>query len=310
MKRMNLMIMLAVCAVALSACATTHEQESIVTTVSTHEWAASDTSIHNSRTAPLTNIETRAALANESLVFHHCSIDDITLIEIYGNDSKMAPIMFFLHEHEGQKEQFLDEAISYAQSGFFCVLMDLYGYGERTSSEPVESIQAAVMCTSDIDLVLEYYRLSPFADSDRFVLYGQSMGGSAVWHYAAYGKKQPQAIVVCSAAADFTQIEDMGAVLDGKGQPPTWSDQQYSEYCNAHNPVASLEKIATVPMLVYQGMMDSTIPPSVTQSFEKQVAAFNSDQSTFIYDPNGGHNATIAFLNRIMPFLRQQVRIS
>lgn len=310
MKRINLAILLVICAVVLSACTTAMQGQDAAINAVEREWAASDTSIHRFCSLPLTDMETKAASINEDLVIQHCSIDDITLIEIYRSDSKSAPLMFFLHEHEGQKEQFLEEAITYAQSGFFCVLLDLYGYGERYTSEPVESIQAAVMATSDINIALEYYRLSPFANSDQFVLYGQSMGGSAIWHYAAYGRKQPQAIVVCSAAADFTQIEDMGSVLNGKGQSPVWNEEQYSEYCRSHNPVAQLEKIAHIPMLVYQGMLDKTISPSVTQSLEKQLAAFDSAQFTFIYDDDGGHDTTVMFLSRIMPFLRQHVHIS
>lgn len=271
------------------------------------QWAASDTSIHTAAELPLTGVAQRTASSEKGIVIRHKRIDEIPVYEMYPSDAKLLPMVLFLHEHGGSKEQFLEEAVLYAQAGYFCVLFDLKGYGERISAEPLESIEAAVAATSDLDLLLEYYRLSPYADSEKFALYGQSMGGSAVWHYAAFGRKTPLVLVACSAAADFSTVEDMGSVRNGQAEPPAWDGKTYEQYCAANNPIEHTDRLKDLPMLVYQGMHDTAVLPATTQEFETIIAAGNKN-AMFIYDEAGEHNVTPMFLNRIIPFIRQWAR--
>ena len=273
-------------------------------------WAASDKSLHTAVIIPLKDANKGREYAENSLAVNSRLIDDIPVIELYDIQSHLAPVMFFLHEHEGNKEQFLDEASVYAQAGFFCIMFDLNGYGARTSQEVIESIESAVQATSDIELLLEYYRLNPHADTDHFVLYGQSMGGSAAWHYAAFAQKTPSAIVTCSAAANFEALSDLGAVKDGKGQSPAWDENRFHSYCIEHNPISQIDKLSQIPTLVYQGMNDNTIVPEITQQLEHMLMSTGRQNCLFIYDENGDHNVTPAFLARILPFLKQYIRIN
>ena len=307
MKRSIQSVFLFLCLILLCSCSGGKKEEPKVETIAVRSWAASDSSVHSVTLLPMT---ARKPSAEEGLTIQHKSVDGITLIEIYREDARIAPIMFFLHEHGGNKEQFMEEAVVYAQAGFYCVLFDLYGYGERAVHEVTESIEAAVKATADIDLLLEYYRLSPNADADRFVLYGQSMGGSAVWYYEAEGKKTPLAVVVCSAASDFSLLSDMGTVRNGIVQGPYWEENRFTEYCKIHNPIAQISRIAQIPALVYQGMRDDAIPPEETREFEKKLLDIGADNITFVYDRDGGHDVTSAFRNRILPFLKQYVRLN
>lgn len=308
MKKKCFVLLMAFLLVALSGCATrvTQENQGATdhdTTVTTEQWAASDNTIHSVSLLPQSDVSKKLSTSDNEILVQHKLIDDVPVYELFPKDARLMPIMLFLHEHEGSKEQFLDEAILYAQAGYFCVLFDLYGYGERITNEPVESIEAAVRATADIDLLLEYYRLSPYVEHTKFVLYGHSMGGSAVWYYCAFGRKKPQAVVVCSAAADFTKIEDMGSVVNGESQAPSWDALAYRTYCQEHNPIEHYNNFIDIPMLIYQGMKDPVVLPDLTKDFEAMVSKVNPN-ATFIYDENGGHNATSLFLNRIIPFLR------
>ena len=292
----------------LSGCTTSASQKNQGLTdhdksVTTEQWAASDNTVHSVSWLPRSDVSVKSVPSDSEILVQHKLIDDVPVYEVFSKDAKLMPVMFFLHEHEGNKEQFLDEAGLYAQAGYFCVLFDLYGYGERARSEPVESIEAAVHATADIDLLLEYYRLSPYVEHTKFVLYGHSMGGSAVWHYCAFGGRKPQAIVVCSAAIDFTGIDDMGSVVNGKSQPPSWEVPVYQAYCQEHNPIEHYNSFINIPMLIYQGMKDHVVLPDLTRNFETIVSGVNPN-ATFIFDENGDHNATSLFLNRIIPFLR------
>ena len=302
MKGFRIIALLSICALLMSACSSSLQKDA--TTLEKKSWAASDNSVHD-----VTQLEGISIhLKEEGIVTQHKLVDDIPLIEIYRTDAKLLPVMIFLHEHDGNKEQFVEEAVLYAQSGFFCILFDLKGYGERSLSESTESLESAVQATDDIDLLLEYCRLSPYADAEHFVLYGQSMGGSATWHYAAYGKKTPQAIVACSGACDFTTLADLGSVSNGKGQSPAWTEETYMNFCKVNNPITQIERIAQVPALVYQGMQDHTVLPTSTKELEKLLVSAGATNNFFIYDENGGHNVSPMFLNRILPFLKQYVR--
>lgn len=163
----------------LAACSEMDQQDHREEAAVIH-WPASDTSIHTAQSGTLPRAAQSLLAANADLSINWKRIDGITLYEIYPTDAVNLPAVFLLHEHGASKDQYLPEAVTYAQSGYFCILMDLIGYGERPDANAVESIEAAVMATADIDLLLEYYRLSPYADSNHFALYGQSMGGSAV----------------------------------------------------------------------------------------------------------------------------------
>ena len=308
MKRIYFVIALFVISLLLSGCAmekTSKKADDNTTKI--EEWAASDSSIHTVTALPQTEISKKVSHIDKDTIIAHKMIDDIPVYELYSKETKLSPILIFLHEHEGSKEQFIDEATLYAQAGFFCVLFDLYGYGERTVPESVESIEAAVVASKDIDLLLEYYRLSPYVDNEKFILYGHSMGGSAIWHYLAYGNKIPIAVVACSAAVDFTKVEDMGSVLNGKSQKPVWDADAYRNYCRNNNPINHMEKFESIPMLVYQGMRDNAVLPAYTQEFERNISIKNKN-TTFIYDDAGGHNVTAMFLNRILPFIKIYVR--
>ena len=295
-------------AMVASSCSSGGKNEAEIVNETPKAWSASDKSLHTATIIPLKDANKAREFTENSLAVNSRLIDDIPVIELHNTQSQLSPVVFFLHEHEGSKEQWLDEASVYAQAGFFCIMFDLKGYGARTSDETIESIEAAVQASSDIDLILEYYRLDPHADTDHFALYGQSMGGSAAWYYAAFGKKIPSAIVACSAAANFEALSDLGAVKDGKGQPPTWDEDRFQNYCKVHNPISQIEKLSQIPAMVYQGMKDHTIDPQITKQWEQMLVTIGRQNCLFIYDENGDHNVTPAFLARILPFLKQYLK--
>ena len=308
MKKICFVLLMVFLLEVLSGCAANVTQEDrgdvdYDSSITTKKWAASDNTIHTVTKLPQDHVAKKHTRPDDEIIVEHKVIDDVPVYEFFLKDARLMPLMIFLHEHEGSKEQFLDEVELYAHAGYFCVLFDLLGYGERATSEPVESIEAAVHATADIDLLLEYYRLSPYAEHTRFVLYGHSMGGSAVWHYCAFGRRRPQAVVVCSAAVDFTKVDDMGSVVNGKSQAPLWDVPAYQDYCQEHNPIKHYNRFIDIPMLIYQGMKDTVVLPDRTKDFEAVISGTNPN-ATFIYDENGGHNATSLFLNRIIPFLR------
>ena len=305
MKKLGFIALFGICVLLMASCSADKRQPEA--TAAEKSWVSSDRSIHTAKTF-LPAVPDGAK--DDAVITRRIMIDEVPVIELYRADSRLAPVLFFLHDNESSKEQFVDEAAMYAQSGFLCVLFDMKGYGERASAEAVESIESAVQATADIDLLLEYYRLSPFADTDRFVIYGISMGGSAAWHYAAFGERTPTALIACSAAADYSALSDLGAVKNGKSQQPVWDEKRFMEYCISNNPIDHIEKLIQIPALVYQGMQDRTIPPETTQALERLLTSSGAQNNGFIYDDNGGHTVTIAFLNRILPFIKQYVKLS
>lgn len=307
MKRYAWCLLMLAVMLALTACSTNeqpeqHQEAAII------QWPASDAAIHTAQSGSLSKAAERLMASNAGLHIGWMKIDDITLYEIYPTDAANLPMLFMLHELGTSKEEFLPEAITYAQAGYFCVLLDMTGHGERISPDAVESIEAAVLATADIDVLLEYYRLSPCADSSRFALYGQSMGGSAVWHYVAYGKHTPAAIVIACAAVDFSNMRDLGCVRNGKECKPQWSEMEYAEYCSVHNPMIHQDRLVSVPMLVFQGLQDTVVDPNVAQAFERCVSDADNQNATFVYDEKAAHAATPSFIARIIPFLKQFLR--
>ena len=302
MKKVNYAILILVTILALSGCMSKQGNSS------SNEWLAADGSIHTITTLELSREELELQKNNQDTKLKHLSIDDITIIEVNDNQEQNQPLLFLFHEQGGKKEDMLQLSVQFAESGFFCVLMDLPGYGERKRKETIESLEASVLATEDIDLVCDYYRLQPGVDVDTLVLLGISMGGSAVYHYAAFGKRNPTAIVVACTSPDYTTIEDMGSITNGREGEPSWSEKKFEEYTSDHNPITQLDKLSIPSILSFNGLEDDVIPITGSQELETELASRGKRDMDFIYQGGASHEMTPQFEERILPFLINNIQ--
>lgn len=245
---------------------------------------------------------------NKWAAIRHFRLDGIPVIGIGKAGGHSMPLLFFLHEQGGKKEDFIDLAVMYAELGYYCVLFDLPGYGEYVLPESIESIESAVLAADSIASLLDYYGTQPETDADRFALWGISMGGSAIYHYTAFGNKSPFAIVVACTSPDFSLIEDLGSVKNGKGSEAQWSESEFLRYIKEHNPIDHLKELLIPSVLSFNGLRDDVIPVEGSQKLEASFKENGKTDYTFIYDKQARHDMTPEFLDQAFGFMEKFVR--
>lgn len=270
------------------------------------QWPSSDASIHTRRDYTLNTEINAYAEEFQNLTISHAKIDDTPIYEVYPSDGKNMPMLILLHEQGNSKDELLEIALPYAQSGYFCILMDLPGYGEHVSSEAIHEVESIVDATAEIDLLLEYYRFSPAADSTKFALWGVSMGGSAAYHYAAYGEKEPRLLLICSAEADFTHLTSTGSVMNGKDQDATWTTMELLNYCEANNPMNGLERLVDIPAFIVHGNEDTIIDVGSIHELEDMLSPYGCAQ--FLFLDEVGHETVPYMLSYASAMLNQYLR--
>ena len=269
------------------------------------EWPAADGSVHIVLNGERSREEQELLKRNPQWEVNHLWVDEVAVIEIYDKDGTGKPILLMFNEQGGKKEQLLQASTQYVDEGFFCVLMDMPGYGERIQDKTIESLEACVLATADIDLLLDYYRLHPEADVNRFAMWGFSMGGSAIYQYVAYGKRTPRAIAVACTSPDYTTIGNMGSVTNGKEAGPTWSEGSFKEYAQQHNPIDKVDRFINTSILSFNGLADKVIPPDGSQELEELLKVAGKRDMEFVYQEGVSHEISREYEERILPFLIQ-----
>lgn len=304
-KQKRFLLVILTLAFALCGCSA-NQQKTGTELVREVQWPSSDAQIHIRREYALGPETDAYAEEFEGITLSHAKIDDTPIYEVYRSDGKNMPILVFLHEQGNSKEELLEIALTYAQTGFYCLLIDLPGYGEHASNKTIQEVESIVNATIEIDLLLDYYRFSPIADSTKFALWGVSMGGSVAYHYAAYGNKTPMLLLICSAEADFTHLTDTGSIINGKEQAATWDAKTMLNYCEKNNPMNCLEKLAGIPAFIVHGNEDTVI--SVASIHELEVKLSSYGHARFLFLEDVGHETVPYMMPYANAMLNQYLR--
>lgn len=242
----------------------------------------------------------------DEINLEHKHVDDIALYEMYTEANSKQKLLLFLHGQTSRKEEFLHEMLNYVEHGYYCVAIDLYGYGERTQSDALMSFSATERTSKDLDLLLDYYEATGQADSNNFAIIGLSQGGSVAYHYGAFGKRTPRAIVTGSTTPDFTRFKDNSCVQDGKPVDPVWSESEIDEFIKKNNPIDHIERFYKPAIMAGNSIDDPVVSYKGTESFEKQLNGKNKNLSFYYFD-GLKHNVSESFMRNIPAFLNEHM---
>ena len=244
---------------------------------------------------------------SEEVVIEHKRVDDVYIYEMYQGGEKDKKILFFLHGQASRKEEFLNEMLGYAERGYYCVTMDLPGYGERLTDKPMMSLQITEQASEDLDFLLDYYEACAIADTGQFAIIGLSQGGSTAYLYAAYGKRTPKAIVVGSSTPDFTFFKDNTCIANGKTVDAVWDEKQIKDFIRQKNPVNQIEKFYTLPIMSGNSIDDPIVTYKGSEAFELKLKDKNKYMRFYYFDGEK-HNVSKAYMQNIPQFLQQYLK--
>ncbi len=155
-------------------------------------------------------------------------------------------------------------------AGFNVLALDYRGYG---GSEGEPSLPGMLL---DIDAALSALLARPDVDSQRIVIFGQSLGAALAIYYVAHSRyrENVRAVVVDSAFSDYERIgeEKLAAT------PLTWPFQWFAAMAidNRYSPEASVSQVSPIPLLLIHGDQDNVVPLRHSQRLY-ELAGFPKD---------------------------------
>jgi fermentation-respiration switch protein FrsA (DUF1100 family) len=223
-------------------------------------------------------------------------------LELYGwflpAVGKAAGTVLFLH---GNAENISTHIVSVAwmpARQFNVFIFDYRGYGASQGKPTFGGVQ------QDIDAAMRTLLARMDIDTNRIVVFGQSLGGSLAVYYVAHTpfRDRIRALVIDSAFSSYTGIAREKLAATWLTWPFQWLaslaiDERFS-------PLPAIASISPTPVLIIQGDRDTIVPPHHAKRLYE--AAAEPKQLWMV--PQAGHIQALSDetqRDRLVNYLRQ-----
>lgn len=211
----------------------------------------------------------------ETLRFPNGVGDELEAWHLPVESADVVSVLF--HGHAGQKDSMLGVAKALTALGSRVLLVDFYGSGGSSGTGTTIGVREAHDVRAAVDFCRERW------PDHRVLLYGQSMGGSAILRAVAALGAEPDGIVV--EATFDRMLSTVASRFHRMGLPATpfahllmvWGSVRIGANAFAHNP-AEYARSVRCPILVLQGDSDRNI--SVAQASSIRDAATGWSRSS------------------------------
>lgn len=204
---------------------------------------------------------------------------EISLLELYSNEgTPKKPLVLLIHGYLCIKEELMPQAYNLARHGFFVVLPDAYGHGERNVPGPLCSFfESALKTTGEINFLIESYGSDTRVDITKVGLTGFSMGGCITFNYLTGDDKRIKAAVPVIGTPDWVSImKTEAAKAEMKANGLIDSDAGMEEYIGIAAQVEPLNRFTVMkdtPLLILNGDVDPIIPVDAVKNFYERLKA-------------------------------------
>ena len=138
------------------------------------------------------------------ILVRNISLDEIPLMEVFNPDVKgKNPMVLLYHGYTGQKEFILSQAYLLASNGFFVVLPDAFGHGQRAEGGPIDLFTSILKTTEEVNKIIKFYDADDRVDNSRIGLSGYSMGGMITFAYISSPDNRVKAAVPIISTPDW-----------------------------------------------------------------------------------------------------------
>lgn len=223
-----------------------------------------------------------------------------------------APIVFFLHGLNDDKEEIADYARTLADAGYTAVVPDAAGHGESKTEEVLDFFDIVQETAVSCNEILAFYQNSDYADISRFSISGISMGGITALYYGAYSENRPQCIVSICGTPDW------GSLLGSEEIYVQFQDGIMSSIGDAEakkammiklleaSPDNQIEYLLQIPILMINGEEDTLVPVSGVKAFEARAELY-PNQLTCVIAEGRGHDIGDGDVDQMMDFLKEHM---
>jgi fermentation-respiration switch protein FrsA (DUF1100 family) len=170
-------------------------------------------------------------------------------------DAPAAGTVVFLHGNAENITTHIGSVYWLPKAHFNVLMVDYRGYGKSTGKA---SLDGALM---DIDATLAYLIEDSGLDSDRLIVFGQSLGGALAVYAVAHTpyKQRVRGLVIDSAFAGYRAITREKMAEFWLTWPLQWLPALTIPV--EYDPVNSIAGVSPVPVLIVHGENDRIVPP-------------------------------------------------
>lgn len=195
------------------------------------------------------------------------------------NSEETFPLIIYTHGNGETATMWLPAFSEYQQHNIAIMLIEYPGYADASGSPNLQSIKETMLKGFDLAAAM------PEIDSENVVAYGRSIGGGAASLLA--GERKLSGLILEST---FSSLQRLVAE---KGFPSFLLKDRYD--------IESIVKKLDIPILLYHGTRDITIPYSHSKTLESVA------KDVTFYSEKCGHNDCPRIDAEILLFLRDKV---
>ena len=229
------------------------------------------------------------------------NLNDISLMEIYKDDGiGKKPLVILYHGYVGQKEFMMAQAYNLARYGFYVVLPDAWGHGERNrDGVPSNFFEAIAKTTDEINQVIDSYDQADEVDINRVGLTGGSMGGCITFNYLVSENRKIKAAVPVIGTPDWVSIMETkeAEMLFLSANLVSTSEQmkKHQEVASMVQPLNKYTNMKDTPLLILNGEEDPIIPVGKVKDFYEKLKPLYArpEEIQLITYPGIGHTDTL-----------------
>ncbi len=206
--------------------------------------------------------------------------------------------VLFLHGNAENISTHFRGVIWLPEQGYNVLALDYRGYG---ASDGLPTLAGA---QQDIDAALRFLLAHKNVDSQKIVVFGQSLGGAFAVFYSAHSayRDNIRAVIIDSAFSDYRQIARDNLAKFTLTWPFQWLPWLLID--NDYSPMDAIAMLSPIPLLIIQGAQDLAVSVQHAQRLFGQA----KQPKELLIVPNAGHIQSLgskAARERFVAFLQQ-----
>lgn len=240
-------------------------------------------------------------------------VDDIAVIDVFNDNGKSKPTMFIIHGYGGSKKDSISLAVQYASNGYFSVIFDAYGHGERTGGDLKSFPEVMAMYPYDIEKVVGSLKEQRQADLKRMGMLGISMGACAIYKYCTFAEIKPKAITPFIGTPYYEQLMDSDlssiAYDEKAGRSTSILTQQYLNQILADSsPYKNYQSLKDIAILMQNGGVDTMITPQGVNMLYHDLKGIGAENVELIIYPELWHEINDTGWDNAFAFMEKHLK--
>lgn len=208
------------------------------------------------------------------------------------------PVIVLCHGLGGSHQDMVAAAELFYKQGYAAVALDLYGHEDITYSSDIYIDEIIQKSADKINDILQFLKDERLCESEKYGVYGYSVGGMVGFYLAAYGDASPKILISMASLPDFEAIlENTCTSVPLKFSIETSQfeltnpeeNPRLTEWMSSNNPIDQLEQMKNTAIYMVNGGKDSTMPLEIAKQFQEKFSQAGGFVKLYI-NPDGTHS--------------------